>query len=87
MAARALAYYLGLTAALDRLLLSGLSIAPLDSWEVPTFPLKGGEIVARGVKAGPDVARTLRAVETRWVAEGFPAAARVHELLGETLNG
>ena len=85
--ARALAYYLGPAAALDRLLLTSQNTAPLHGWEVPAFPLKGGEIVARGVKAGPDVARTLRVVETRWVAEGFPAAARVHEMLDEALHG
>ena len=85
--ARALAYHLGLTAALDRLLLTSQSIARLKDWDVPVFPLKGGEIVARGVKAGPDVARTLKAVEACWVAEGFPAAARVQELLGEVLRG
>jgi len=27
----------------------------------------------------------LRAVEARWVAEGFPGAQRVQELLGEAL--
>jgi hypothetical protein len=41
---------------------------------VPVFPLKGGAIVARGVTAGPAVARILQAVEARWVAEGFPDA-------------
>nr|WP_309623052.1 CCA tRNA nucleotidyltransferase [Novosphingobium sp.] len=86
-AARILAYRLGRNTALDRLLLTGQSIAPLEGWDIPVFPLKGGEIVARGVKAGPDVARTLRAVEARWLAEGFPAADRVHEVLGEVLRG
>jgi poly(A) polymerase len=42
-------------------------------------------IVARGVSAGPDVARILRAVEARWVAESFPAEARVDEILTEEL--
>ena len=79
--ARTLAYYLGLTPALDRLLLTGADIAPLTGWTVPTFPLKGGQIVARGIKAGPDVARILRAVEERWVAEGFPREERVWEVL------
>jgi poly(A) polymerase len=69
--ARALAYWLGREAALDRLLLTGASIAPLEGWEIPTFPLKGGEIVARGVKAGPIVAQTLKALETAWVDNGF----------------
>ena len=83
--ARALAYYLGLTAAFDRLLLTGADIAPLTGWTIPTFPLKGGQIVARGVKAGPDVARILKAVEAQWVTEGFPGEKRVGELLRDEL--
>ncbi|MCZ8325149.1 MAG: CCA tRNA nucleotidyltransferase [Sphingomonadaceae bacterium] len=72
---RALAYRLGHAAALDRLLLGGGDVAPLNGWAIPVFPLKGGDIVARGVKAGPDVARTLRAVESAWIAAGFDDAA------------
>ncbi len=85
-AARALAYRLGREGALDRLLLAGHSVEPLAGWEVPNFPLKGGAIVARGIKAGPEVARLLRNVEARWVSEGFPDEARVGELLDEALN-
>ena len=85
--ARTLAYRLGINQALDRLLLTGQSTAPIKDWAIPRFPLKGGQIVARGVSAGPDVARILRAVEDRWVAEGFPGEARVGELLGEVLAG
>ena len=86
-AARALAYYLGLTAALDRLLLTSQTIAPLTDWTIPTFPLKGGQIVAHGIKAGPDVARILKAVEAQWVAEGFPSEERVRKILGEATFG
>ena len=84
--ARALAYRLGMEQALDRLLLTGTDIAPLTGWTIPTFPLKGGEIVARGVKAGPEVARILQAVEARWVAEGFPNGDRIEILLAEALS-
>jgi len=66
---------LGNAAALDRLLLGGGEVASLNGWAIPVFPLKGGDIVARGVKAGPDVARTLRAVESAWIAAGFDDAA------------
>lgn len=79
--ARVLAYRLGRDEAVDRLLLTSQSIAPLAGWEIPVLPLKGGEIVARGLATGPDVARLLRAVETRWIGEGFPARERVLELL------
>jgi len=84
---RALAYRIGREEALDRLLMAGAEIAPLNAWEIPEFPLKGGAIVARGVKAGPEVARILQAVETRWVEEGFPSGERVEALLAAELSG
>ncbi|NML92658.1 CCA tRNA nucleotidyltransferase [Novosphingobium olei] len=73
--ARALAYRLGLDEARDRLLLAGRTLAPVTDWDVPRFPLKGGDVVARGVGAGPQVAATLRKVEDGWVAAGFDDAA------------
>lgn len=84
---RALAYRFGTEQALDRLLIAGADIAPLNGWAIPTLPLKGGAIVARGVKAGPEVARILQEVEARWIAEGFPDDARVAALLDQVLAG
>lgn len=72
---RTLAYRLGRPAALDRLLLTCASVAPLQGWEIPTFPLKGGDVVARGVTVGPEVSRLLQAVEAVWIASGFDDAA------------
>ncbi len=83
---RALAYAVGMPCAVDRLLLTGGNPAELSGWEPPVFPLKGGEIIARGVKAGPEVARILREIETMWIAEGFPDHARVQELLAARLG-
>jgi poly(A) polymerase len=85
-AARPLAYEVGREAALDRLLITGGSTASLDGWDIPRFPLKGGMIVARGISAGPEVTRILRAVEARWVAEGFPDMARIEALLSAELD-
>lgn len=83
---RALAYREGLACARDRLLLAGEDTALLAKWEVPQFPLKGGQIVARGVAAGPEVARIMQAVEKRWVEEGFPGSERLEELVNEALH-
>jgi poly(A) polymerase len=85
-APRALAYRLGRSEALDRLLLAGAPVEALEDWDIPQFPLKGGEIVARGVSAGPEVARTLRSIEERWIAEGFPPRERVLDMLGEAIT-
>ena len=83
-----LAYRIGQESALDRLLLSdrpiGEAVAVRD-WAPPRFPLSGGAIVARGIKAGPDVARLMRRIEDRWIAEGFPDAARVDQIADEAV--
>ncbi len=77
---RALAYRLGLETATDRLLLGEGSTSSLTGWTPPKFPLTGGAIVARGVQAGPEVARILQAVERQWVDEGFPDEARANAI-------
>lgn len=84
--ARPLAYRLGREAALDRLLIAGADVSALEGWTIPAFPLKGGEIVARGIKAGPDVARVLRQVESGWIAAGF-VDATIPALLDAELGG
>jgi poly(A) polymerase len=84
--ARAMAYKIGAELARDIILLHGsdegwqAGLAQLENWEPPTFPIKGGELVARGLMAGPLVAKTLQAVEKRWVEEGFPDGARANEI-------
>ncbi|MEO0690017.1 MAG: CCA tRNA nucleotidyltransferase [Pseudomonadota bacterium] len=82
----ALAYKVGVEFARDRLLLLGEDTRMLANYDPPQFPLKGGQIVARGVAAGPEVARILQSIERRWISEGFPSAARVAELLDEELR-
>ncbi|RYY24690.1 MAG: CCA tRNA nucleotidyltransferase [Sphingomonadales bacterium] len=87
---KALVYRAGQESALDRLLLSNRPVSELvfaASWEAPPLPISGGAIVARGIKAGPEVARLLRAVEDRWVAEDFPDAARVDQIADELSGG
>lgn len=83
---QALAYRLSLPLAIDRLLLTGHDARVLDGWTVPVFPLKGGAIVARGITAGPEVAKLLQKIEARWVAEGFPSTDRVNQMLAEELG-
>ncbi len=82
---RGLAYTVGLECAIDRLLIGGADAAPVMGWEPPVFPLKGGEIVARGVGKGPEVARILQRIESRWIEEHFPSRDRVEALLDEEL--
>ena len=90
--ARQLAYAIGVDAARDVHLLAGdpasttAAVRTLSGWTIPQLPLKGGDIVARGIAAGPEVARILKAVEADWVAEDFPGAARVAELVDQKIG-
>ena len=77
-APRAMAYRSGVEGAVDRLLLAGRTAeaAEVAGWTPPRLPLSGGAMVARGLSAGPLVAKALRMVEDQWIAEDFPDADR-----------
>lgn len=87
---RATAYLLSEEAAIDRILIGAdsageavASVEPLRNWTRPALPVGGGALIALGLKPGPAVARTLRAVEQRWIGEGFPGEQRVLALAKE----
>ncbi len=85
---RQLAHAIGIDAARDVHLIAGEAAAAraLADWQAPQLPIKGGDIVARGVAAGPEVARILKAVEAAWVAEDFPDFTRVAELVDQKIG-
>ena len=57
----------------------------LMDWTPPRFPLKGADLIARGLQPGPELGRKLHAIEARWVAEDFPVADRLDALVAEQL--
>ncbi len=84
---RALGYRLGMEGAIDRLLLcvtndtvTGNALTHLITNPPPRFPLKGGELIAMGMEAGPEVAAKLREIQDIWIAEDFPDETRVREI-------
>lgn len=85
---RALAYAIGQEGALDRLLLAGRAeeARSLAGFTVPRLPIGGGELIKRGLRPGPIVATTLKAIEQRWVDEGFPGEERLAQLVDEALK-
>jgi poly(A) polymerase len=89
--AQALSYRAGPESAADRLLIAGLDPTPILSWTPPRLPIGGGDLVARGLSKGPTVAATLKAIEARWIAEGFPGRERVEAIadaaVGATSGG
>ncbi|MGF1549799.1 MAG: CCA tRNA nucleotidyltransferase [Sphingomonadaceae bacterium] len=75
----ALAYWIGRDEAVDRLLLGDrdlAAVAALDGWERPRFPLSGRDLIAMGLEPGPEVSRTLQAIEREWVASGCRGDAK-----------
>jgi poly(A) polymerase len=75
---RSFAYFSDRNAAYDAALLFSSDadisecIARLANWQVPQFAFKGGELIQRGLTAGPVVAKTLRTIEKKWVEAEFP---------------
>jgi len=80
--ALALAYRISPERAADRLLLAGdvVGAKAAVAWIPPRLPLSGGSLIGRGLSKGPDVARALRRIEDRWIAEGFPGGDRAGQI-------
>lgn len=85
---RSLAYFLGKTCAIDRLLLAGSPdlASDLIDWELPRLPISGGGLIQRGLRQGPIVARTLKAIERRWAEAGFPRGQEFDHIVDEALE-
>jgi len=85
---QALAYRIGIECAADRLLLAGRpqDAAMILAWNAPRLPISGGALIKRGLPAGPAVARTLRAIEDRWVETGFPSGDEFRQIVDEALG-
>lgn len=43
----------------------------LEDWNVPVFPVNGNDMMARGVKPGPDMGNKLRMLREVWMASRF----------------
>lgn len=65
-------------------------LARLENWKVPAFGIKGGDVIAMGVPAGPMVAKTLQSLEQAWIDDDFPAiedfVTKSHQIVGELLS-
>ena len=83
-----LAYRLGIDCAVDRLLLDGRADAAkgIAAWHAPRLPISGGQLIKRGLPEGPVVARTLKGIEDRWVAAGFPSGENFERIVEAALK-
>ena len=88
------AYRDGTEAAIDRIALTDqwepfdqyMALRHLPKWDVPRLPITGGQLIARGVTEGPEVARTMRRIEDAWEAAGFPTGETFEKLVEEALR-
>lgn len=86
---RALIYGSGRQAVRDRLI-RGLALQPgaradpafavIDSWPVPRLPVGGRDLASLGIAPGPDTGRLLKAFESGWIADDFPADGHMDRL-------
>jgi poly(A) polymerase len=89
---RAIAYRADIDTARDAVMLYAVDtdvpecLARLEQWDIPTLVIKGGELIAMGLPAGPLVAKTLQAIEAAWIEENFPDAARQREMATQMVN-
>ena len=55
-----------------------------ERWQAPELPVRGADVLALGIRPGPEVGRVISAFEAWWIAQGFPAdRERAKAKLGE----
>lgn len=54
---------------------------------IPVFPLRGADLIGRGVGAGPDIGALLAQARAAWLAAGCPSGESAREDLMATLFG
>lgn len=55
-------------------------INELKSWKAPVFPVTGNDLISIGIKPGPEMGKTLSALEAKWKESDY--ALSKEELLG-----
>jgi poly(A) polymerase len=48
-------------------------LAVMGRWLAPALPVRGSDVVALGVPAGPEIGRVMAAFEDWWIARDFPS--------------
>jgi len=85
-----LAYRIGVDEAVDRILLGDRDPADaraLAGWARPQLHVRGGDLIAMGLEAGPTVAATLQAIEREWAESGFAPEREAQEAIARRLVG
>jgi len=83
---RRLAYRRGIDLYRDQVLLAGAVTGAAErvrallrlaeTWRAIKFPLRGRDVTALGIPAGPEVGRLLAEIEAWWEADDFSAGRR-----------
>lgn len=59
----------------------------LEETPAPAFPIKGADLIARGVAPGRELGAVLKALQAKWIRAGFPRdPAAVRQLLEEAVG-
>ena len=60
----------------------------LDETPAPAFPIKGADLIARGVAPGRALGATLKTLQAKWIRAGFPRdPAVMQQLMEEAIRG
>lgn len=55
----------------EKCLVLEATMAKVQAWSRPVFPLKGADLLAEGLQPGPNLGKLLARLETEWLESGF----------------
>lgn len=48
-----------------------VALGIIQNWDIPTFPVTGNDLIAQGMKKGPEIGEMLETLENHWIDQGF----------------
>jgi len=82
----------GKTAALDLQLLYNDTkeinecLNNIQNWDIPSFTLKGGTLIQRGLPAGPIVSQCLQQIKKEWMNNDFPDGNALENIIRKIID-
>lgn len=61
-------------------------LSKIEDWPLPKFPLRGADVLQRGLPEGVMISSVLTKVEDRWIGENFPPSDRLNIIFDEEIQ-
>ena len=87
-----IAFQYGKQVAIDQILLHSKDndinpyIISIQNWDIPQFTITGGDLIEKGLSAGPIISTVLQQIKNDWIEAGFPNQTSLENIVDKRIE-